>query len=138
MSLTKWIIRAAAPCPKVEEFERFLFVGPHPDDVEIGAGATVAKLASKGKQVRFLICTDGRFGLQNAPEGMSPAELAEERKREAVASAGVLGVTDVRFLDYSDGGLYSKKALVRALLREIGEYQPDVLFAPSMRPLAIA
>ena len=130
MSLTKWILRAAAPLPKIEAFERYLFIGPHPDDVEVGAGATAAKLAAAGKQVRFLVCTDGRFGLQNAPAGMQPEELAGLRKQEALASAAVLGVTDVRFLGFSDGALYSRNELLRAIMREIGEYKPEMIFSP--------
>ena len=59
MGLTKLAIKFAAPFPKVESFERYLFLGPHPDDIEIGAGATVAALAAQGKTICFLICTDG-------------------------------------------------------------------------------
>ena len=62
MSLTRLALRAAAPVPGVEGFSRYLFVGPHPDDIEIGAGATVSRLTAMGKKVTFLICTDGRFG----------------------------------------------------------------------------
>ena len=49
MSLTKTVLRFAAPLPQVESFERYLFIGPHPDDIEIGAGTTAAKLATAGK-----------------------------------------------------------------------------------------
>ena len=38
MSLLKMILKAAVPIPQLEAFERVLFVGPHPDDIEIGAG----------------------------------------------------------------------------------------------------
>ena len=62
MSLTRLALRCAAPLPKLERFDRYLFVGPHPDDIEIGAGATAARLAAQGKAVCFLICTDGRYG----------------------------------------------------------------------------
>ena len=62
MSLTSIALKFAVPVPKLENFQRYLFVGPHPDDIEIGAGATAAKLASQGKTVCFLVCTDGRFG----------------------------------------------------------------------------
>ena len=82
MSLTRVVLRSAAPLPQVESFERYLFIGPHPDDIEIGAGATAAKLAAAGKKVTFLICTDGRFGLENAPAGTTPDELAEMRQAE--------------------------------------------------------
>ena len=87
MSLTRLALRFAAPAPKVEQYERYLFLGPHPDDIEIGAGATAAKLAAAGKQVCFLICTDGRYGLEHAPQGTTPEELIELRKAEALASA---------------------------------------------------
>ena len=42
MSMLKWVLKAAVPIPKLESYQRFLFVGPHPDDIEIGAGATEA------------------------------------------------------------------------------------------------
>lgn len=130
MSLLKLILRFAAPAPQVEAFERYLFIGPHPDDIEVGAGATAAKLAAAGKQVCFLICTDGRFGLDHAPEGTTPDALVELRRAEARASAQALGVSDVRFLDLSDGGLYPMAELKQAMARVIGDFQPQVLFAP--------
>ena len=63
MGLTKLVLKFAAPLPKIEEYNRFLFIGPHPDDIEIGAGATAAKLVDMGKEVRFLVCIDGRLKL---------------------------------------------------------------------------
>lgn len=130
MSLTRIALRFAAPPPKVEAFDRYLFIGPHPDDIEIGAGATAAKLAAAGKQITFLICTDGRYGLETAPEGTTPEQLKEIRRAEAIASAKLLGVTDVRFLDLSDGGLYDFSDLWRGVARVIGETQPQLIFAP--------
>ena len=82
MSITSLALKFAAPVPKPEGFSKFLFIGPHPDDIEIGAGATAAKLASMGKSVTFLVCLDGRFGLENAPAGTTPDELAKIRKEE--------------------------------------------------------
>ena len=129
MSILKRIIRLAAPLPKIEQFERFLFIGPHPDDIEIGAGATAAKLARQGKKVCFLICADGRYGTSNSP-GIRPEEMAEIRKREAAESARSLGIEDVRFLGLSDGGFYDMSDLVRGIAAVIGEFKPDVIFAP--------
>lgn len=130
MSLTKRILKFAAPVPRVEQYQRYLFVGPHPDDIEIGAGATAAALAAMGKDVCFLVCTDGRFGDGSAPEGIRGDALAALRREEAIASAAVLGVRDVRFLDLSDGGFYEQKDLVCKLARVIGEFRPEVLLAP--------
>lgn len=129
MSILKLVIRVAAPLPQIEEMDRFLFIGPHPDDIEIGAGATAAKLAAAGKKICFLICTDGRFGTANSP-GIGPEEMAEIRKRESIASARRLGVEDVRFLGFSDGGFYEQADLTRAVAAAVGDFRPDVIFAP--------
>ena len=75
MSITRLALRLAAPVPRIEDYTRYLFLGPHPDDIEIGAGATAAKLAAAGRQVTFLICMDGRYGLEHAPAGTSPEAL---------------------------------------------------------------
>ena len=128
MSLTRLALCFAAPIPNLEDFERYLFVGPHPDDIEIGAGATVSRLVSLGKQVTFLICTDGRYGDENTT--LRGPELAAVRKEEALRSAGRLGVEDVRFLELSDGGLYTQEALLSGIARVIGAVQPQVIFAP--------
>ena len=130
MSLTRLVLRAAAPTPRIEDFDSFLFIGPHPDDIEIGAGATAAKLAAAGKRVSFVICTDGRYGLEHAPAGTTPERLAELRRDEALASARVLGVEDVRFLGFSDGGFYDPGELRLALARAVGEIRPQIVFAP--------
>jgi LmbE family N-acetylglucosaminyl deacetylase len=130
MSLTSAVIRFAASVPRLESFQRYLFLGPHPDDIEIGAGATAAKLAEAGKEVCFLICTDGRYGLGNAPKGTTPEELVEIRREEARRSAALLGVKNVSFLDFCDGGLYDPKDQLRAAARIAGAFQPDVILAP--------
>lgn len=130
MSLTSLAVRFAAPLPDIESFDRFLFIGPHPDDIEVGAGATAAKLAEAGKKLCFLICLDGRFGLENAPAGTSPDALAVLRAEEAKRSAAVLGVDDVRFLGLCDGGQYDEKELFRAIAAVVGDFKPDVIFAP--------
>lgn len=130
MSLIKGILKAAVPVPRLEGYQRFLFVGPHPDDIEIGAGATAAKLAALGKDVCFLICLDGRYGDGNAPEGIRGEDLVALRRQEAQASAAMLGVTDVRFLDLCDGGFYEQEALVEGIARVTGDFRPDVMLAP--------
>lgn len=128
MSLTRLALRFAAAVPQVESFQRYLFVGPHPDDIEIGAGATAAKLAAMGKQICFLICTDGRFGDGHTP--LKGDALVQARMEEARRSAAQLGVTDVRFSGFSDGGFYQPEELNRAIAQVIGDFQPDILFAP--------
>ena len=128
MSLTRIALKLAAPLPRLENFDRYLFIGPHPDDIEIGAGATVSRLTSLGKQVSFLICTDGRFGDENT--SLHGEELVQARREESIRSAAMLGVTDVRFLELSDGGFYTREELLTGIARVIGQVQPEVVFAP--------
>jgi LmbE family N-acetylglucosaminyl deacetylase len=129
MSLTKLALKIAAPVPKVETFTRYLFIGPHPDDIEIGCGATAARLAAEGKQVTFLIMTDGRYG-DGFSDGIKGDELVSLRKKESIASAERLGVKDVRFLDLCDGGLYDYEEMLRGIAKTAGECRPDLIFAP--------
>ena len=128
MSVLSRIIQIAAPLPDIEGYDSFLFIGPHPDDIEIGAGATAAKLVSEGKKVNFLVCIDGRFG--DGYTALRGDELAAERMKEAKKSADVLGVSNVRFLGYCDGNFYSYDELKKDIAKAIGEIQPDVIFAP--------
>lgn len=130
MSIVSLALRIAAPTPKIESFQRFLLIGPHPDDIEIGAGATAAKLASEGKDVCFLVCIDGRYGDTNLRSPVLPEALAALRREEAEKSAAALGVHDVRFLGLTDGGFYTKDELFRGIARVMGEFKPEVVFAP--------
>lgn len=126
----KFILNIASPMRQLESYERFLFVGPHPDDIEIGAGSTAAKLVKLGKTVAFVVALDGRYGFENAPKGITPEALIEIRKKESLGSAAALGVEDVTFLGLSDGARYETKALHHALAKAIGDFGPDVVFAP--------
>ena len=130
MSILKTILNIAAPLPDLTKYERFLFIGPHPDDIEIGAGATAARLAAEGKTVCFLICLDGRYGTDEIRDPLTPEELAKIRQWEALDSASLLGVKDVRFLDFCDGGFYRQEELFTVMAQAVGDFQPDVMFAP--------
>ena len=129
MSILSTIVKVATKAPSIEDYDSYLFIGPHPDDIEIGAGATAAKLTANGKKVTFLICLDGRYG-DEFLEGKSAEEVALIRRKESIASAKVLGVNDVRFLDLCDGGFYKKKDLSKGIAKVIGDVKPDVVFSP--------
>jgi LmbE family N-acetylglucosaminyl deacetylase len=95
-----------------------LAIGAHADDVEFGAGATLAKWATAGAVVHLLVLTDGSKGTWEA--GASLPELVAERRREQEKAAAVLGIRDVSFLDLVDGELTSgrvEQALVCAAIR---------------------
>jgi LmbE family N-acetylglucosaminyl deacetylase len=122
------ILRRVAPIPKLASFERYLFIGPHPDDIEVACSPSVRALTQLGKHVSFLIVTDGRMG------AIDPAlygdELVTIRQSEALASAKLLGVTDVTFLPFHDGGMYPFEDVARAVAEAIVRLRPDAVFAP--------
>ena len=83
-----------------------LAIGAHPDDIEFGCGATLAKWAAAGCVVHHLVCTDGSKGTWDARQDL--AELVAMRQDEQRAAAKALGATgEVVFLGWPDGELES-------------------------------
>ncbi len=83
-----------------------LAIGAHPDDVEFGCGATLAKWSARGAVVHHLICTDGAKGSWDP--STDPATLVVARQAEQRAAAEALGATgQCVFLDWVDGELES-------------------------------
>jgi LmbE family N-acetylglucosaminyl deacetylase len=81
-----------------------LAVGAHPDDVEFGCGATLAKWAAAGCRIHHLICTDGSKGSWDPDE--DTARLVAIRQDEQRAASRALGGTgEVAFLGWPDGEL---------------------------------
>ena len=100
---------------------------PHPDDAELRMGGTVARWTRKGKEVIYVVCTNGDKGT-NDPN-MKPEELASIREREQLAAAEILGVREVVFLRYPDQGLEDTPEFRKALVRLIRTYRPDTVVA---------
>ena len=107
---------------------RVLVVMAHPDDAEFGAGATVGKWAREGRQITYLILTDGNRG-SNDP-AMTSERLAQIRHSEQRAAAQKLGVKDVFFLGYDDGSLMPTLDLRKQITRWIRRTRPDIVVAP--------
>jgi LmbE family N-acetylglucosaminyl deacetylase len=83
-----------------------LAIAAHPDDVEFGCGATLAKWAAAGCSIRHLVCTDGSKGTWDP--GGDPAGLVKQRQEEQRAASRALGGRgEVFFLGWPDGELES-------------------------------
>jgi LmbE family N-acetylglucosaminyl deacetylase len=104
-----------------------LGVFAHPDDAEIGAGGTMAKWASQGREVHLLILTNGNKGSQVV--GLDADELAATRAAETVAAGRVLGLHDVRVLETPDGELENVHGVRAAVVRRIREIKPQVVLS---------
>jgi bacillithiol biosynthesis deacetylase BshB1 len=101
-----------------------LVFGPHPDDIEIGLGGTVARHASSGRTVGFCDLTAGELGSNGTPE---------ERRREAEAAARVLGAIWRQNLGWPDGGIENTQTLVRSAVDFIRRHQPRTIAVPYWR-----
>jgi LmbE family N-acetylglucosaminyl deacetylase len=109
-----------------DDWQRALVVAAHPDDIEYGLAAAVAVWTSAGKEVHYLLATRGEAGIA----GMPPAEAGPLREAEERASAAVVGVTEVEFLDQRDGVLVEGPELRRDLAGGIRRHRPELVVTP--------
>ena len=111
-----------------------LAIGAHPDDIEFGAGATLARWARAGCRVRHLVLTDGSKGSWDPDEdlGALVASRMEECRAAAARLDGVpideLPADRVQFLGRVDGELVDDAATRREVARVIRTERPEVLF----------
>jgi LmbE family N-acetylglucosaminyl deacetylase len=111
------------------ERRRVLAVGAHPDDLEFGAGGTIARWVDEGWDVRYVIVTSGQRGVQDARQDV--VAFGRLREEEARAAAKVCGVTDVTFLGYMDSEVVYSRELQRDLSRQFRRHRPHRLLTMS-------
>jgi LmbE family N-acetylglucosaminyl deacetylase len=119
---------AAAPAPSrdLPTPGSVLAIGAHPDDVEFGCGATLAKWAAAGSEVHHLICTDGSKGTWD--DDQDTDQLVVERQAEQRAAARALGARgEVVFLGYTDGELESGLVQRSKVAYWVRRLRPDVV-----------
>jgi bacillithiol biosynthesis deacetylase BshB1 len=99
-----------------------LVFGAHPDDAELGAGATIAKEVSIGKKVGIVDLTRGELGTRGTPE---------LRIKEASSAAKVLGVSVRENLGFADAFFSNDKAHQLEIIKMIRKYQPEIVLCNS-------
>jgi len=110
------IDRTRVPRPR-----RVLAVGAHPDDVELGCGATLAKLVDSGHEVRALVLSNGERG---GDGGARPEEVSDAGRLLRLAGVEVLSFPDTRL------GAHESD-LVRAIERVLDRFNPDIVLTHS-------
>jgi len=103
-------------------FERCLVIIAHPDDAESWCAGTVAALVDAGTQMTYVVCTSGEKGT-TAPDAR-PEAIARQREEEQREACRRLGVAEVVFLGYPDGGLEDTPAFRGELVRQIRRFRP--------------
>jgi LmbE family N-acetylglucosaminyl deacetylase len=118
------------PLPPLDEsWDRALCVVAHPDDLEFGAAAAVARWTGQGKQVTYCMVTSGEAGI----DGMEPDECRTVREAEQVASAEVVGVSEVDFLGLPDGVLEYGVAWRRDIAAVVRRHRPEIVITGNFR-----
>lgn len=100
-----------------------LAFGAHPDDIELGAGATIAKEISLGKKVGAVDLTRGELGTRGS---------AELRDSEAAAAAKVLGLSVRENLRFADGFFVNDQQHQLAVIRMIRKYRPEIVLCNAL------
>ncbi|MBN2867749.1 MAG: bacillithiol biosynthesis deacetylase BshB1 [Flavobacteriaceae bacterium] len=95
-----------------------LAFGAHPDDVELGAGATIAKETANGKTVVIVDLTKGELGTRGTEH---------TRKAEAEAAKDILGVAARENLGFADGFFTNDKQHQLEVIKMIRKYQPEIV-----------
>ena len=95
-----------------------LAFGAHPDDVELGCGATIAKEVSLGKKVGIVDLTRGELGSRGS---------ADLRDQEAAAAAKILGISVRENLRFADGFFINDKEHQLEVIKSIRKYKPEIV-----------
>jgi LmbE family N-acetylglucosaminyl deacetylase len=106
-----------------ESWTSALAIVAHPDDLEYGTAAAVARWTAQGKRITYCLATSGEAGI----DGLAPEESGPLREREQRTSAAVVGVDVVEFLGYPDGILEYGLPLRRDIARAVRRHRPEVV-----------
>jgi LmbE family N-acetylglucosaminyl deacetylase len=109
--------------PVDEDWERALCVVAHPDDIEYGGAAAIARWTKQGKTVVYCMVTSGEAGI----DGLHPDECRAVREAEEIESARIVGVDEVEFLGLPDGILEYGVDLRRAIAGSVRRHRPDIV-----------
>jgi len=106
-----------------------LVVSPHPDDLEIAMGGTIAKLIDQGVNVVSLVATDGRGSTTlNDRDG---DELAEVRRREVREAVSVLGIQTLILLPVENVKTEKNKQHFKNDFKEkVLRFKPEEIYIP--------
>lgn len=107
---------------------RILAIGPHPDDIELGMGATLSRFCRVGMQVQTIILSTAE---QSLPSGFTAADI----RNECLVALSTLGIesTNVKFYDFPVrhfSGL--RQEILEVLVRVDQLFKPDLVFCPSL------
>ena len=115
--------------PLPEDWSRAVAIVAHPDDMEFGAAAAVARWTGQGKEIVYVMITSGEAGI----DGLAPDECRVVREQEQVESARIVGVDAVEFLGFPDGTLEYGLPLRAAIAEVVRRHRPEIVITGNFR-----
>lgn len=116
----------AEPTVDIEMPESALAIGAHPDDIEFGCGATLAKWAAGGCKIYHFVCTDGSKGTWDPLQDRDL--LVAQRRAEQLEASRILGGEGrVEFGGWVDGELQSTLEQRSVVAKHIRTVKPQVV-----------
>jgi LmbE family N-acetylglucosaminyl deacetylase len=112
-----------------EDWTRAIAVVAHPDDIEYGAAAAIARWTGQGKQFAYVMVTSGEAGI----DGMHPDETRRVREAEEIESARIVGVDQVDFLGFPDGVVEYGLPLRAAIALAVRRHRPEIVVTGNFR-----
>jgi len=111
--------------PSILEARRVLVVSPHPDDAQLGAGGTIARLISLGAEVWELTATDDRYSIPGFT-WMEDGPLTP-RQQESVNAQNYVGMKNAGFLGFKDKTTEDVATIGREICEVIRRIKPDLV-----------
>lgn len=112
-----------------ENWSRALAIVAHPDDIEYGAAAAIARWTGQGKTIGYVMVTSGEAGI----DSLHPDECRRLREAEEIESARVVGVSQVDFLGFPDGIVEYGLPLRAAIASAVRKHRPDIVITGNFR-----
>lgn len=109
--------------PLPEDWTKAVAIVAHPDDMEFGSAAAVARWTGQGKQVTYVMVSSGEAGI----DALHPDECRRVREAEQIDSARIVGVDTVEFLGFPDGVIEYGLELRAAVAKVVRTHQPEIV-----------
>jgi LmbE family N-acetylglucosaminyl deacetylase len=105
--------------------KKAMVIFAHPDDAEIGTGATIAKWIENSSEVVYVLATTGSSGSND--KNMTSNKIVNIRSNEQIEAARILGVKEIINLNFIDGMLESNRKLLSDLVFNIRKFKPETV-----------
>lgn len=109
--------------PVDESWSSALAIVAHPDDLEYGTVAAIARWTAQGKTISYCLATSGEAGI----DSLEPEKCGPLREQEERVGAALVGVEEVEFLGHPDGMVEYGLPLRRDVARAVRKHRPDVV-----------